>query len=86
MSSYFEGLSNTRFNLLLHLIFSDSFSLDVMIISFRVLNFYVYECLVGFSYEYRVHAWCPRRSEQGVRSPGTAVVDSCELHAAHMVN
>lgn len=51
----FEGLANTRINLLLHSIFKGSCSLDV-IISFRVLNFDVHECLVGFSCEYYVHA------------------------------
>lgn len=82
----FEGLANTRFNLLLHSILKDSCSFDVIMISFRVLNFDVHECLVGFSYEYYAHVWCLRRSEQGVRPPGTVVMDSCELHVVHMVN
>lgn len=27
---------------------------------------------------YYVHAWCPRRPEEGVRSPGTGVTGGCE--------
>lgn len=28
---------------------------------------------------YHMHAWCPQRSEEGIRSPGTGVPDNCEL-------
>lgn len=26
---------------------------------------------------YHMHAWCPQRSEEGIRSPGTEVMDGC---------
>lgn len=29
-------------------------------------------------YEYHVHAWCPRRLEEGIISSGTVVTDECE--------
>lgn len=38
----------------------------------------MYECLVEFIYEYHVHVWCLRKSEQGLRCPGTAVTDGYE--------
>ena len=29
-------------------------------------------------YVHHMCAWCQRRSEEGIRSPGTGVMDSCE--------
>ena len=25
-----------------------------------------------------MHAWCPKRPEEGIRSPGSGVIDGCE--------
>jgi hypothetical protein len=28
---------------------------------------------------YHMHAWCPGKPERGIRSSGTAIIDSCEF-------
>lgn len=42
-------------------------------------RFYVFEYLPTCVYVHCVSAWCPRRPEDGVRSPGTGVKDSYVL-------
>ena len=36
-------------------------------------------CVYIYIYIYHVHAWCPWRPEEGIRSPETGVTDHCEL-------
>lgn len=35
--------------------------------------------LPGSMFVYHIHAWCPQRSEELVRFPGTRVSGSCKL-------
>jgi hypothetical protein len=35
--------------------------------------------LPAFIYVHYMCAWCPRRSEEGIRSPESRVKDGCEL-------
>ena len=53
-------------------------TLIIVRVTFRFYLFYVYGCLVCM-YVYHIHAWCLRRSDVGIRSPGTGVIDGCEL-------
>lgn len=49
---------------------------------FQIYLVYCFTCinvLPVYMWVYRVHAWCPQRSENGVGSPGTKVTDSCEV-------
>ena len=41
--------------------------------------FYVCECLPACVYVYRMHAWYLWRSKEGVRFPGSEVIDGCEF-------
>lgn len=52
-------------------------TLIIVIVIFRLYLFY-YGCLVCM-HVYHIHAWCLRRSELGIGSPGTGVLDGCEL-------
>lgn len=46
--------------------------LKISLLFYVCLHFCICVCV------YYVHAWCPRRPEEGVRSPGTGVTGGCE--------
>ena len=46
---------------------------------FSLVDFMCTSVLSACVSVYNVHAWCLRRPEEGFESPGTGVVDACEL-------
>lgn len=53
------------------------FVLKIIFFFLKHLFIYVHVCVCLFCLH--VHAWHPRRLEEGIRFPQTGVIDGCEL-------
>lgn len=46
---------------------------------FKILYFICMSVFAVCMYVYHIHARCPQRSEEGIDSPGSGVMDGCKI-------